>query len=258
METIISLKNVTKSFKQKGGLFFHNKYVVLDCISLDVYKGKTLAIMGESGCGKSTLAKTIMRLHEPDSGKILFMNDQNEMQDSRDIKLKAFCSTAQMVFQDPYSSLNPKKKIWEIISSPLTNFSRFSRGELRDVAREYLNIVGLDDMYLDVFPHKLSGGQRQRVNIARALAIQPEVLILDEPLSALDISVQAQMINLLLYLQKKFSLTYVLISHDASVVRHMSDFVAVMYSSKVVEYDQTELVFRSPQHAHTKSLISTS
>ncbi len=256
-QVMVAIDSISKEYALRQSFRHSIKIKALDKLSLDAAKGETLAIVGESGSGKSTLARQIMRLSKPDEGKVSMLFN-GKMTAIDDIPRKEFYSKIQMVFQDPYSSLNPRKRIWQLVSAPLTVTSRMSNQDRRETAANYLKLVGLAEQYLDAYPHQLSGGQRQRVGIARALVTNPEILILDEPLSALDVSIQAQIINLLLDLQQKLGLTYIIISHALSVVSFIADSVAVMYSGRLVEYGVASDVIEKPMHPYTKELVKSS
>jgi dipeptide transport system ATP-binding protein len=224
----------------------------LDGVDLKLYSGRTVAIVGESGCGKSTLAKVLMRLEEETSGEILISGQPHTR-----IRRSQYLRTLQMIFQDPYSSINPRKKAWEIISEPLRIQEGLSANECRVRAMEWMIRVGLRPEFADRYPHMFSGGQRQRIGIARALILRPKILICDEPISALDVSIQAQVLNLLMDLQEEFQLALLFISHDLSVVKHIADEVHVMYLGKVVERGPTEKLFEAPSHPYTQALLSS-
>lgn len=225
----------------------------VDDVSLTLKKGETLGLVGESGSGKSTLAKMLLQIEAPTSGKIIVNNQSLEF-----LSKKELCQQIQMVFQDPYSSLNPRKKAWQIIAEPLMIHMKYSTDEYRQKAIEVMKRVGLASYQADRYPHMFSGGQRQRINLARALIMHPQILCLDEPVSALDVSIQAQVINLLLDLQEEFELSYFFISHDLSVVRFICDYVLVMHLGKIVEEGPTEEIFTNPKHPYTQTLLASS
>ncbi|WP_168204280.1 ABC transporter ATP-binding protein [Aliikangiella coralliicola] len=257
-QKLMNIEGIGKNYRVSKSFFGSEEIAALDNVSLELFMGKTLAIVGESGSGKTTLAKIIMRLENSSAGSVSLINKAKEITNIEQIPKAQFYSKIQMVFQDPFSSLNPRKKIWQIIVAPLVNCKTLTREESKDVAAKYLEMVGLSASFLDCYPHTLSGGQRQRVGIARALVLQPEILILDEPLSALDVSIQAQIINLLLKLQRELGLTYLFISHDLSVVKHFSDYVAVLYAGQLVEYGGAIDVIDNPMHPYTKALVESS
>jgi dipeptide transport system ATP-binding protein len=250
---IIKAQNLKKHYSLKSA--FKQDVVVkaMDGINFEVETGKTLGIVGESGCGKSTLAKAMMALEPLTEGNLLF--------DGRDMNTfsgKDRLSFIQMIFQDPYSSINPRKKAWQIVSEPLAINSTLSRDELHANAVAMMQKVGLRPELAERYPHMFSGGQRQRLGIARALMLHPKVLILDEPISALDVSIQAQVLNLLMDLQDELKLTYIFIGHDLGVINHIADNILVMYLGKVVEYGSYQQVFENPQHPYTKALLQSS
>ncbi len=253
---IMTVDRLSKSFRVRKSLFSSVRVQALDDVSLPLRRGRILALVGESGSGKSTLARLLMRLDEPSAGAIRIEQGTKDV-DIGSVPLREYYKRVQMVFQDPYASLNPRKRIWKIVSTAASNLGTHSRDDLRRVAKESLDAVGLGHQYLDAFPNALSGGQRQRVCIARALAAKPEILVLDEPLSSLDVSIQAQILNLLLELQGQLGLTYLFISHDLAVVRHVADDVAVMYAGRLVEYGTVESVIDAPSHPYTKTLVGS-
>lgn len=236
---------------------------VLKGISLEVPEGQTLGLVGESGCGKSTLVKSILRLVQPTAGEVMLRakaNDSTEVDvlTASPRELKLVRQRLQVVFQDPYGSLNPRMSVHQTVSEPLREHFGLSKEACRARVGELLELVGLDPTVSDRYPHEFSGGQRQRIGIARALAFEPRVLILDEPVSALDVSVQAQILNLIVDLQERLGLTYLFVSHDLAVIEHVADVVAVMYLGEIVEYGATEQLFRNPSHPYTQALLSAS
>jgi oligopeptide transport system ATP-binding protein len=226
----------------------------VDGVSLEVRRRETLGVVGESGCGKSTLARLLVRLHEPTSGTIRF--DGTDITSFSRRELRPFRREMQMIFQDPYASLNPRKRVGQIIGDPLRIHHAGSRGDARARVRELLDVVGLSPDHVHRYPHEFSGGQRQRIGVARALALNPQLLVADEPVSALDVSIQAQVLNLLDDLQDEFDLTYVFIAHDLGVVRHVADRIAVMYLGVIVEVAPADELWDRPVHPYTEALLS--
>lgn len=254
---LLEIKNLNVTYQTKKGLIGKIQTVhAVNNVSLDIQKGEILAIAGESGCGKSTLAKAIMKLVQSDSGEIL-LNGENVLNLKHNKDLKKFYQKVQMIFQNPYSSLNPKMKIGEILKEPLIINTDLKKEEITKIVEEKIKKVGLDKSALNLYPHEFSGGQRQRIAIARSLILNPEFIIADEPVSALDVSIQAQIINLLKQLKEDFNLTFLFISHDLSVIKYLSDRIAIMYLGEVVEIGMTEEIFKNPKHPYTKALLSS-
>lgn len=254
-EPLLEIKQLKKYYDIKKGWFQPKQQVkAVDDVSFTVYRGETYGLVGESGCGKSTTGRAILKLQEATSGEIWF--EQENIADLSYEKMRKLRRKMQMVFQDPYASLNPKKTILQILTEPLRVHGLYTPEQRVQKAIEILEIVGLSEYHLHSYPHEFSGGQRQRIGIAKAVILRPELIIADEPVSALDVSIQSQVINLLLQLQREFHLTYIFISHDLGVVRHITDRVGVMYLGKLVEQAQTEALFTNPQHPYTKALLS--
>ena len=253
---LLRITDLVKYFPIKSGFFRHTVGQVraVDGISLSVRAGETLGVVGESGCGKTTLGRTIMKLLEPTSGEIVF--DGTDITNYKRKQMRAVRRDIQIVFQDPYASLNPRMTVRDIVAEPLRIHGLYRRGEGSRRVEELLRTVGLSPEHANRFPHEFSGGQRQRIGVARALALNPRMMVLDEPVSALDVSIQAQVVNLLDELQGQFGLTYMFIAHDLSVVRHVSDRVAVMYLGKVVELGTREQIYKAPMHPYTQALLS--
>jgi dipeptide transport system ATP-binding protein len=252
---MLEIRDIKRDYRVPQGLFKDDKIVhAVKGVSFKLNKGKTLAIVGESGCGKSTLARILTFIDEPTAGELLI---DGQKVDTRPGHLTAdMRQKVQIVFQNPYGSLNPRQKIGDVLGEPLLINTKMSTAERRDRATEMLIKVGLGPEHYNRYPHMFSGGQRQRIAIARALMLNPKLLVLDEPVSALDLSVQAQVLNLLADLQEEFGLTYVFISHDLSVVRYIADEVMVMYYGEAVEYGTRDAVFADPQHEYTRTLFA--
>lgn len=256
-EKLLEVKNLKTYFPIQGGLFKKttNYVKAVDGVSFDVYKGETLGLVGESGCGKSTTGRTVMRLIEATDGEVIF--DGNDIFSLSKKDMLETRKQMQMIFQDPFSSLNPRKMVKEIIGAGFEiHMSDMKKKEREEEVAKLLEIVGLNPDYITRYPHEFSGGQRQRIGIARSLALKPKLIIADEPVSALDVSIQSQVLNLLNKLQKQFSLTYIFIAHDLSVVRHLSDRVGVMYLGKIVELTDADRLYAKPLHPYTKALLS--
>nr|WP_295905880.1 dipeptide ABC transporter ATP-binding protein [uncultured Bdellovibrio sp.] len=254
-EIILEAKNVKKHFPIRKGLLLREVASVkaVDDVSLVVRKGETLGLVGESGCGKSTLGRTLIRLYEPTAGAINF--DGQDFLGLKGEALRKKRKNMQMIFQDPYASLDPRMTVGQIIRQPMDIHGVGSVAERNQRVLELIELVGLRKAHVNRYPHEFSGGQRQRISIARAIALNPELIICDEPVSALDVSIQAQILNLLKDLQEKLKLTYVFISHDLSVIEHTCDRIAVMYLGKIVEIADRDELFRNPQHPYTQALI---
>lgn len=259
-EMLLELQGIKKYFPIQSGFFRHTTGYVraVDDVSFSVRRGETYGLVGESGCGKTTLGRCIMRAVEPTDGSMIFHSPIGpvNIREQKGADLQRVRRDIQMIFQDPYASLNPRMTVLEIISEPIICNRLLPRKQIRDRVIELTELVGLDPRHLERYPHAFSGGQRQRIGIARALATNPRFLVCDEAVSALDVSVQAQIINLLLKLQKQLGLSYLFISHDLSVVRHMSDRVGVMYVGKMVETAPAEELFQNPQHPYSRALLS--
>jgi len=253
---ILSAKNLTKSYSQTRGFFTRQSTTIraLDGVSIDIQSGKTIAVVGESGSGKSTLAKALIKLISIDSGTIVF--DEQDISGLEGDKLKKIRKKIQMIFQDPYASLNPRMRIANILEEPLL-INKLDDIIRRKKINNIIQKVGLSIEDLTKYPHQFSGGQRQRIGIARALILEPKLVICDEPVSALDVSVQAQILELLKSLQKEFNLTYLFITHDLRVVKHIADYVFVMQQGKLMEQGKTDIIFKNPKSTYTKELLAS-
>ncbi len=259
--TILEVRNLTKHFPIKRGLLKRTVGMVkaVDDVSFDIRTGETLGLVGESGCGKTTTSRCLLRAIEPTSGEIMFRTAEgNEVNVATlpNREMRPLRREMQMVFQDPFSSLNSRMSLLDIVGEPLLVHGMTNRQERQDRVAELLRLVGLRPEYMQRYPHAFSGGERQRIGIARALALHPRLVVADEPVSALDVSVQAQVINLLMDLQSEFELTYLFVAHDLSVVKQISDRVVVMYVGKVVEMANTEEMFTNPKHPYTEALLA--
>ncbi len=252
---LLEVKDVEKIFNVKVGTFEKKDLHALNKVSFDIFKGKTLSLVGESGCGKTTVGKVILGLYQATNGSVIFQDKDIAQINPGERGLLQ--KDIQMIFQDPYSSLNPRKKIKTILEQPLKIHTKQTKTERLETILQICDDVGIDYTYLERFPHQFSGGQRQRIAIARAMILKPELILADEPISALDVSIQAQIINLMMDLKEKYHSTMLFITHDISVVKHLSDYVAVMYLGEIVEYASKTELFKSPSHPYTKMLFST-
>ncbi|RSL32504.1 dipeptide ABC transporter ATP-binding protein [Salibacterium salarium] len=253
---LLEINNLKQYFPIKGGIFGRtvNHVKAVDDVSFYVNEGETLSIVGESGCGKSTTGRAVLRLDDPTSGEITFQGDDLLALNKQEMRRKR--KDLQIIFQDPYASINPRQTVRQILEEAMSIQNVLPKAERMDKIMELLDTVGLGSHQLDRFPHEFSGGQRQRIGIARALAVDPKFIVCDESVSALDVSIQAQVLNLLKQLQRDLNLTYLFIAHDLGVVRHISDRVAVMYLGKIVEIGEKKEIFDNPKHPYTKSLLS--
>ncbi len=256
-QPILSVENLTKHYVQKRSFVLRTQPGVVkavDGIDFALPVAATLGLVGESGCGKSTTAKMLLRLEDPSAGKILF--DGREMQAATGAELRDYRTNVQAVFQDPYSSLNPRMRVDSIIAEPFIANRKVAAGEVRDAVAQVMGVVGLNPLWARRFPHEFSGGQRQRIAIARALVLRPRLMVLDEPVSALDVSIRAQILNLLMDLQDQFGLSYLLISHDLDVIAEMCAEIAVMYLGQIVEIGPARDIVANPRHPYTQALFS--
>ena len=253
---LVEVRNLKKYFPVTGGLFFSKTKEVkaVDGVTFDIYQEETLGLVGETGCGKTTVGRTMLHLYEPTAGDILF--DGVDLNSLGERELRHTRRRMQMIFQDPYASLNPRMTVGSIVGAPLDVHTKQNRKTKQARVQELLDIVGLNPDFVNRYPHEFSGGQRQRIGIARALALNPEFVVCDEPISSLDVSIQAQVVNLLEELQKRLGLTYLFIAHDLSMVRHISDRMAVMYLGKVVELADRDEIFLNSLHPYTQALMS--
>lgn len=258
MKPLLDARRLVKYYPIRGGVLMKEIAAVkaVDNVSLSIHQGETLGLVGESGCGKSTFGRAIMRLEEPTSGEVWYDGDNILTYDGE--QLRALRKKMQIIFQDPFSSLNPRKPVASIVGEPLLIHGMKSRRERDARVQELLQVVGLSKEHMRRYPHMFSGGQRQRIGVARALALNPNLVVCDEAVSALDVSIQAQVLNLLKDLQDEFQLTYLFISHDLHVVEHISDRVAVMYLGKIVEVADSKIIYGTPLHPYTQALLSAS
>jgi peptide/nickel transport system ATP-binding protein/oligopeptide transport system ATP-binding protein len=252
--SLLQVENIAKHFALKRGLFGRDTVRAVDGVSFEMGAGETLALVGESGCGKSTVGRLILRLIEPTAGSVRFAG--HDLYKLGDDEMRVMRRRLQIVFQDPYASLNPRMTVGQMLAEPLALHQLVPPERRRERVVELLELVGMSAHHAQRYPHEFSGGQRQRIGIARALAVEPQLIVCDEPVSALDVSIQAQVINLLRDLQQRLGLSYLFIAHDLAVVKHIANRVAVMYLGKIVELAQTETLFAAPRHPYTQALLS--
>jgi oligopeptide/dipeptide ABC transporter ATP-binding protein len=256
-QTLIDVRDLKMHFPLTQGILFQRVigYVrAVDGVSFSIERGQTMGLVGESGSGKTTIGRTIVRLYKPTAGQIMFGDKDLATMGGEELRLAR--QRVQMIFQDPFASLNPRYTIGSLVAEPMHIYKVASNAEIRERTSELLRVVGLRPEYIDRYPHEFSGGQRQRIAVARALSINPEFVIADEPVSALDVSIRAQVLNLLQRLQQQFNLTYLFVSHDLSVVRHVADRIAVMYLGRIVELADRDELYAAPKHPYTKALLS--
>ena len=255
MEPVIRVEHLEKRFKVKTKLFEEKQYVrAVNDVSFSIGKGKTLGIVGESGCGKSTLGRTILKIHEPDGGRIYYQG--TDITDYNMNQMHPLRQKLQMIFQDPYASLNPRYTVGEMISEPMAIYKMYSREERLEIVQQLMETVGLKPDHIRRYPHEFSGGQRQRIGIARTLALNPEFIVCDEPFSALDVSIQAQIINLLERIQDEKQISYIVVAHDLNAVRHISHDIGVMYLGHLVEMGPADMIYKRPLHPYTQALMA--
>ncbi|MBC8335837.1 MAG: dipeptide ABC transporter ATP-binding protein [Anaerolineales bacterium] len=256
-KVLIRAENLTKHFPITRGIIFQREIgavQAVDNVSFEIREGETLGLVGESGCGKSTTGRTILQLHRATSGKVFY--EDEDLTEVSDDSMRKYRRDLQIIFQDPYASLNPRMTVGSIIAEPLEVHGIGTKKERRERVKELLALVGLNPYFINRYPHEFSGGQRQRIGVARALALNPKFIVCDEPIAALDVSIQAQVVNLLEELQKQFGLTYLFIAHDLSMVRHIADRTAVMYLGKIVELADRDELYGKPLHPYAQALLS--
>ncbi len=253
-ENLVEVKNLKKYYPVSNGFGKKKTAKALDGVSFEIRRGETLGLVGESGCGKTTVGRCLLKLTENSGGEIWF--DGQNITDYSEKKMHPLRSQMQIIFQDPYGCLDPRKTVYELIAAPLKVHGMHNKAELTDTVKRLMNEVGLREDYMDRYPHEFSGGQRQRIGIARAIAIHPKLIVCDEPVSALDVSVQAQVVNLIRRLQREYGLTYLFISHDLRVVKHLCDRIIVMYLGTIVESGNKKDIYEHPVHPYTQALLS--